>query len=107
MGNPGRLFRVGISVFGLSGPLPAVAQDIYKWVDDAGLVNYADEVPANVRAQLLDQRVFNNWQRDDGPVRPRVNYNVVVKQAGFDPNALPPAAAGPAGDNAGVAAQNR
>lgn len=94
-------------MLGLSAPLLAVAQDIYKWVDDGGRVNYADEVPANVNAQLLDQRIFYNSQRDDGPVRPRIYDSVVAEQAGFDPNALSPTAAGPAGKNPGVGTQNR
>ena len=58
MRNPGQLYIVGISVPGLSGTPPVVAQDIYKWMDDAGLVNYADIVPPNVTAQLLYQRYF-------------------------------------------------
>jgi hypothetical protein len=107
MRNPGRLFSVGISVLGLSGPLPAAAQDIYKWVDEGGLVNYADFVPANVGAQLLDQRIFYNSQRDDGPLRPRINYTVVAGQTGFDPNTLSPTAAGPAGKNRVVGTQKR
>ena len=45
MRNPGQLFIAGISVLGLSGAPPVVAQDVYKWTDDGGLVNYADIVP--------------------------------------------------------------
>ena len=48
MKNPRQLFIVGISVLGLSGAPSAFAQDIYKWMDDEGLVNYADVVPPNV-----------------------------------------------------------
>jgi hypothetical protein len=84
MRKPGQLFIVGISVFGLSGTAPVVAQDIYKWMDDAGLVNYADVVPPNVTAQLLDQRIFYNSQIDDGPNRARIKYSVVTEQDGFD-----------------------
>jgi len=50
MRNPGQLFIAGISVLGLSGAPPVVAQDVYKWTDDGGLVNYADIVPPNVTA---------------------------------------------------------
>ena len=107
MRNPGRLFRVGISVVGLSGPLPAVTQDIYRWVDDEGLVYYADVVPANVSAQLLDHRIFYNSQHDNDPVRPRIMYTVVAEHGGFDPNALSPPAAGPAGKNRVTGMQNR
>ena len=107
MRNPRQLFIVGISVLGLFGPPPAVAQDIYKWMDDGGLVNYSDVVPPNVMAQLLDQRIFYNSQRDDGPNRPRIKYNVVTDEAGFDPNALSPTAAGPTGKIQAVGTQNR
>ena len=107
MRNPGRLFSIGISMLGLSGPLPAVAQDIYKWVDDGGVVNYGDVVPLNVTAQLLDKRIFYYSQRENGSHRPRVNYAVVKQQADFDPNALSPTAAGPAGKIQVVSTQNR
>jgi hypothetical protein len=107
MRNPRQLIIVSISMLGLSDLAPAVAQDIYKWVDDEGLVNYADVVPPNVTAQLLDQRIFYNSQRDDGPHRPRVKYNVVTEQASFDPNALSPTAAGPTGKIQEVGTQNR
>lgn len=107
MRKPGQLFIVGISVFGLSGTAPVVAQDIYKWMDDAGLVNYADVVPPNVTAQLLDQRIFYNSQIDDGQNRARIKYSVVTEQDGFDPNALSPTAAGPTGKKQTTGTQNR
>ena len=107
MRNPGQLFIVGISVLGLSGAPPVVAQDIYKWMDDGGLVNYADIVPPNVTAQLLDQRIFYNSQHDDEPNRARIKYTVVTEQGGFDPNALSPTAAGPTGKMQAAGTQNR
>ena len=107
MRNHGWLLSVGMSVLGLSAPLPAVAQDIYRWVDTGGVVNYADVVPVNVTAQLLDQRIFYNSQHDDVSQRPRIKYNAITEQAGFDPNALSPTAAGPAGKIQAVDTQNR
>jgi len=107
MRNPGQLFIVSVSVLGLSGTPPVVAQDIYKWKDDVGLVNYADVVPPNVTAQLLDQRIFYNSQHDDGPNRARIKYTVVTEQDGFDPNALSPTAAGPTGNIQAAGTQNR
>lgn len=107
MRNPGQLFIVGITVLGLSGTPPVGAQDIYKWMDDGGLVNYSDVVPPNVTAQLLDQRIFYNSQNDDGPNRPRIRYSVVTEQDAFDPNALSPTAAGPTGKIQSAGTQNR
>lgn len=107
MRNPGQLIIVGISVLGLFGPLSADALDIYKWVDDEGLVNYADVVPTNVTAQLLDQRIFYTSQRDGGEYRSRITYGVVTEQSGFDPNALSPTAAGPTGKSQTVGTKNR
>ena len=107
MRNPGGLFSIGLSVLGMSGSLPAAAQDIYKWVDDGGVVNYADVVPLNVTAQLLDQRIFYSSQRENGSHRPRVDYAVDKQHADFDPNTLSPTAAGPAGSIQAVNTQNR
>lgn len=48
-----RLFRSAVAVIALVAAAPAWAQ-VYKWVDDKGVVNYSGRPPADRKSALLD-----------------------------------------------------
>ncbi len=46
---------IGIFAFAISvASAPAFAQQVYKWVDERGVVNYSSEAPKNREAKKLD-----------------------------------------------------
>ena len=44
-----------VSVLSFAAAAPALAQ-VYKWVDEKGVVNYSSEAPANGKATQLDPK---------------------------------------------------
>jgi len=49
-----RLIRSSTLVIVLLAPAPASWAQVYKWVDDKGVVNYSSQPPANRKSALLD-----------------------------------------------------
>ena len=48
-----RLFKLGLLLLVTLAAAPASSQ-VYKWVDDNGVVNYSDQPPSNRKAEELD-----------------------------------------------------
>ena len=83
-----------VSILASTITITVQAEGIYKWTDNQGLVNYADTVPAQIKAQKIDDRIL---------VKPHHNEKHAASgnpDAGttagneFDPDILPATSAG-------------
>lgn len=94
MNKSSLLFNTCVSVLASTITITAQAEGIYKWIDNQGQVNYADAVPAHIRAQKIDDRILVKPRRVETRTSSGNPDAGMTAGSKLDPNALPATSAG-------------